>query len=158
MRSSCVYRSLCARPNWSSFVYKVSQILVFNSNTTTTDDAKKSNNKGLFTRNGIRSVTDIRTEIILYLPSATKLRQGNVFTPVCHSVHRGVCHTSSGQTPLGRHPLLRSACWDTVNKQAVRILLECNFVENIISIKWVCHPFSPKNREKLRVSIFSNTK
>ena len=24
------------------------------------------------------------------LPPATKLRQGNVFTPVCHSVHRGV--------------------------------------------------------------------
>ena len=25
-----------------------------------------------------------------YLPAATKLRQGNVFTPVCHSVHRGI--------------------------------------------------------------------
>ena len=24
-----------------------------------------------------------------YLPPATKLRQGNVFTPVCDSVHRG---------------------------------------------------------------------
>ena len=24
------------------------------------------------------------------LPPATKLRQGNVFTPVCHSLHRGV--------------------------------------------------------------------
>ena len=35
------------------------------------------------------------------LPPATKLRQGNVFTPVCHSVHGG-----GGQTPLlGRHPL-----------------------------------------------------
>ena len=42
-------------------------------------------------------------------------------------------------TPHGRHPrqisphrgqtsLLRSACWDTVNKRAVRILLECNLV------------------------------
>ena len=26
-----------------------------------------------------------------FLPPATKLRQGNVFTPVCHSVHRGGC-------------------------------------------------------------------
>ena len=31
------------------------------------------------------------------LPPATELRQGNVFTPVCHSVHRG-----GGQTPPGR--------------------------------------------------------
>ena len=68
-----------------------------------------------------------------------KLRQGNVFTPVCHSVHRGgVCYplgrhpiwagtlpwadTPWADTPLGRHPLpsacwathpLPSACWDT---------------------------------------------
>ena len=26
-----------------------------------------------------------------YLPPAVKLQQGNVFSPVCHSVHRGVC-------------------------------------------------------------------
>ena len=25
------------------------------------------------------------------ITSVMKLRQGNVFTPVCHSVHRGVC-------------------------------------------------------------------
>ena len=35
-----------------------------------------------------------------------------------------------GQTPPGRPPL-RSACWDTVNTRAVRILLECNLVRNI---------------------------
>ena len=29
------------------------------------------------------------TECVSFLPSATKLRQGNVFTPVCQSVHRG---------------------------------------------------------------------
>ena len=40
-----------------------------------------------------------------YLPPATKLRQGNVFTPVCHSVHRGEClHLVRGTCPLGRHP------------------------------------------------------
>ena len=42
-----------------------------------------------------------------YLPPATKLGQGNVFTPVCHSVHGGVCHTHTpGETPPGQtaHP------------------------------------------------------
>ena len=42
--------------------------------------------------------------------------------------------TPPGQPPLGRHPRrqtpspMRSACWDTVKKQAVRILLECILV------------------------------
>ena len=31
-------------------------------------------------------------------------------------------------TPLGRYTSLGSACWDTVNKRAVRILLECILV------------------------------
>ena len=31
-----------------------------------------------------------------FLPPATKLRQGNVFTPVCHSVHRGRGSLSGG--------------------------------------------------------------
>ena len=59
------------------------------------------------------------------LPPATKLRQGNVFTPVCHSVHRGgvclwsrgVSTTPPGQTPPadppGRHPLGRHPLADT---------------------------------------------
>ena len=59
------------------------------------------------------------------LPPARKLRQGNVFTPVCHSVHRRGClplvwwvsvtpqadppgrpswADPTGQTPPGRHP------------------------------------------------------
>ena len=73
-----------------------------------------------------------------FLPPATKLRQGNFFTPGCHSVHRGgVCHTHSsgirdrhppGQTPPGQTHPLRSACWDTVHKRAVHILLECILV------------------------------
>ena len=89
--------------------------------------------------------------------------QGNIFTPVCHSVDRGVStwagallgrYTPPGQvhTPwagthpyLGRYPPGRytdrvstqppgagtppsNACWDTVNKRAVRILLECILV------------------------------
>ena len=47
------------------------------------------------------------------LPPATKLRQGNVFTPVCQSFcsQGGVCHTPPwsdtpwADIPLGRHPL-----------------------------------------------------
>ena len=31
--------------------------------------------------------------------SQTKLREGNVFTPVCHSVHRGCIPECNGQTP-----------------------------------------------------------
>ena len=37
------------------------------------------------------------------LPSTTKLQQSNVFTPVCHSVRRGVSATPR-PTPSGRHP------------------------------------------------------
>ena len=33
------------------------------------------------------------------LPPATKLQQGNVFTPVCHSVHRGGVCTPQADTP-----------------------------------------------------------
>ena len=39
----------------------------------------------------------------MFLPPATKLRQGNVFTPVCHSVHGGVCHPPGRHPHLGRH-------------------------------------------------------
>ena len=64
-----------------------------------------------------------------YLPSATKLRQGNIFTSVCHSVNRGVSNlsvcwdthplgqtsppwqTPPGQTPLGRHPPWADTPW-----------------------------------------------
>ena len=41
----------------------------------------------------------------IFLPPSTKLRQGNVFTHVCHSVHRGVypsmhrVETRPSQTP-----------------------------------------------------------
>ena len=54
---------------------------------------------------------------ILSLPSATKLWQSNVFTPVCHSVHRGV----SASLHAGIHPTSQTlgrgvcltVCWDT---------------------------------------------
>ena len=80
---------------------------------------------------------------LIFLPPATKLGQGYFFTRVCDSVHGGVCPSACWDT----HPLpgpeadtppgpeadtpLSSACWDTVTKRAVRILLECNFVRNM---------------------------
>ena len=43
--------------------------------------------------------------VTLFLLTATKLRQGNVFTPVCYSVHMGVSATHpSGKTPPGQTP------------------------------------------------------
>ena len=80
-----------------------------------------------------------------FLPPSLKLGQGNVFTlSVILFMGGGVCLSACwdthplgrhppGQTPPGRHPLC-SACWDTVNKQAVCILLECNLVKFIISL------------------------
>ena len=38
--------------------------------------------------------------LLLFLPSATKLFQGNIFTPACDTVYGWV----SGRHPVGRHP------------------------------------------------------
>ena len=76
----------------------------------------------------------------------TKFSEGYVFTRVCHSVHRveylgrytpGQVHprggTSTGQVvhPRAGSPPRHSACWDTVNKRAVRIPLECILVFSV---------------------------
>ena len=53
---------------------------------------------------------------VVFLPAATKLHQGNIFTCVCYSVHRGdLCHCMLGYTtppradpPGSRHPPLRT--------------------------------------------------
>ena len=111
----------------------------------------------LFRVNVIFSVVEIT-----FIPPATILRQGNVFTPICHSVHmpppqadtpwadkppwadtptpgRHLSRqtTPLGQTPLvadtpvGRHLPVQCMLGDTINKWAVRILLECNLVGQI---------------------------
>ena len=86
------------------------------------------------------------------------LGQGNIFTPVCHSVHGGsasvhawmppprtrhppIADTPWEQIPPSRHPPLpplgadtppkESMLGDMVNERAVRILLECNLVYKI---------------------------
>ena len=83
--------------------------------------------------NSARPFTDEYSKYAL-VPSETKLRQGNVFTPVCHSVYRGrgcLADTPWAHTrPPGRHPLaeppLRAdtppSRW--LLQRTVRILLE----------------------------------
>ena len=62
------------------------------------------------------------------------LGQGKIFTPVCHSVHRGggclsACWDTTTRNPSRDHaPPAQSMLGDTVNTWAVRILLECNLV------------------------------
>ena len=84
----------------------------------------------------------------------TKLRQGNIFTPVCQSFRSQGAYSTHPCIPPGRNPSWsdtpprpvhagihppRNACWDTVNKRAVRILLECilvffNSISTLISM------------------------
>ena len=56
---------------------------------------------------------------------------------VCAPMHVGI-HPPWAGTPPGRYTPLFSACWDTVNKRAVRIPLECILVlftiKNLFSI------------------------
>ena len=90
-----------------------------------------------------------------YRPQTKFLGQGNIFAPVCHSVHGGglpQCmlgyhppprqppptpppreQTPPGPgNPLGAStPLVQCMLGDTVNKRAVCILLECNLVLQI---------------------------
>ena len=92
------------------------------------------------------------------LPAATKLGQGNVFTSVCDSVHRGGCLSQCmlgcqpppdqrppwtrqapprpGRPPPrpGRHPP-GSRRQHTVNERPVRILLECILVLKVAHSK-----------------------
>ena len=79
---------------------------------------------------------------VIFTARKRSLGQGNIFAAVCHSVHRGgeylgryspgqvhppVRYTPwAGTPPPGTPP--GNACWGTVNKQAVRILLECILV------------------------------
>ena len=75
--------------------------------------------------------------LLLFLPPATKLGQGNAFTGVCDSVNReGVCLSACWDTsppPGNRHPPAQSMLGDTVNARVVRILLECNLVDFVLA-------------------------
>ena len=69
---------------------------------------------------------------VSYYRPPKKLRKGNVFTPVCDSVHRGgYTHTSLGRHPpadttLGRHPPPQAdSPQGRPLQRTVGILLEC---------------------------------
>ena len=60
---------------------------------------------------GTANVQSFITGIVVFLPPATKLRQSNVFTLVCHSVHRAISvrgslsrEAMSGGSLSGRPP------------------------------------------------------
>ena len=94
---------------------------------------------------------------LIYLPSAKEVAEGNVFTPICHSVHRGACvvgvgacmvvgwgmcgrgHAWQGGTCVagGRHAWQER--WQLL--WTVRILLECILVEAVA----VNHYFTEKS-------------
>ena len=96
------------------------------------------------------------------------LGQGNIFTPVCHSVHGGglpqcmmgyhppTRHPPRPGTPPGpgpprtRHPPAQSMLGDTVNARAVRILLECNLVCHSLAnfFRWKLREFQKLNKMK----------
>ena len=97
--------------------------------------------QGVFARNEIQSVTEIRTVFIFYYRPQRNC-EGYIFTPVCHSVHGGGGGSASvhaGIPPPGagpqppweqtppppgsRHPSSRRLLLRTV-----RILLECILV------------------------------
>ena len=62
--------------------------------------------------------------------SQTKLREGNVFTPVCDSVRRGVSvHRGLCQGGLCQGGSLFRETLHTVEERAVYILLECILVD-----------------------------
>ena len=85
------------------------------------------------------------------LPSATKLRQGNIFTPVCHSVHEGVSasvhagiHPLWQTPPMGRqpppttavngtHPTGMHSCLNEVQNQIVYYCLQQSWGKVIFS-------------------------
>ena len=77
-----------------------------------------------------------RSEKNVLLPPATKLRQGNVFTPVCHSVHGG--SATPGQTPpwadtpCAVHAGIRSTCGRYASYWNAFLLIY--FVKNLVCI------------------------
>ena len=110
----------------------------------------------MFTLNkSLISKYDLFIAIIIEIFTVRKrsLGQGNIFAPVCHSVHRGSTWAGTPHPPEQVHPRGQvhplpgrytpswvgtpprqvhpcNACWDTVNKRAVRILLECILVDD----------------------------
>ena len=67
------------------------------------------------------------------------------YTPHCQQVHPHCqqVHPPAG-TPPGRYNPRRNACWDTVNRRAVSILLEC-----ILALQYFSTPSTPKDSPRV---------
>ena len=79
-----------------------------------------------------------------FLPPAHEVCEGHVFTSVCLSTGGVSAQLHAGIHPLGPEADLPgqtdtplSACWDTVNKRAVRITLECILVHFSFSSRYL---------------------
>ena len=103
------------------------------------------------------------SHLVIFTAHKRSLEQGNIFAPVCHSVHRGgmpqcmleyhhhhprIRHTPPDHVPQDHAPrdhtppgpcipLVQSMLGDMVNARAVCILLECNLVIKIYSSLWM---------------------
>ena len=83
-----------------------------------------------------------------------KLREGNVFTPVCDSVRRGgslsiggrslsrgfsvrmgLCPARGGSVQGGEVSVQGGLCQGDPQERAVRLLLECILVENVVKFE-----------------------
>ena len=107
------------------------------------------------------------SSLLWLLPPATKLRQGNVFTPACQSFRsQGFCHTprvdthswadTPRQTPLGKHPLwaVHAGIWSTSGQYASPGMHTC-----LVLQKFTKSSFSPKKhlhqfKSELKGSIY----
>ena len=79
-------------------------------------------------KGGEGSKLEMECRVCIFTARKRSLGQGNIFAPVCHSVHKGVCLSACWDTlphplvadpllvadppPGSRHPSLRSACWE----------------------------------------------
>ena len=76
--------------------------------------------------------------VILFLPAATKLRQGNAFTSVCDSV-RGVVSVQGGFCQGDPPPVqLRAGSTHPTGMHSCYCLF---IVIRLMGKKWVCHQF-----------------
>ena len=81
------------------------------------------------TRTVGKRVVHILLECCLVTARKRSLGQGNIFAPVCHSVHGGgSASVHAGITPREQTPPEQCMLGDTANKRALRILLECILV------------------------------
>ena len=95
----------------------------------------------LMVKSGLKIAHAITEMCIIFTAHKRSFGQGNIFTPVCHSVHRGAWMVAPRGAcvvaPQGVHGCSRGCAWllqgghvwdmtrygDTINERAVRILL-----------------------------------